>query len=424
MGKKAKKTENDNSEQQTPSRRKSKSKISGAAPFLALGLAAAAAYLYSSRSNEPRYAGGPARLEEYLKCGARCGMLTAADKKAIQDFMISSGCGKGGSQKEDEVCEATPEQICVTVCTEGQTDMTVWLQETFGPGTPEPTSARMGEMYTAFEEHLKCSAFCADGGVTVDVSEPGYVARASDVLKRCGVVQLAGPAFDPALFEQIVKSFNTLRSQEGRYKQLLADSMLRGGRYQVFLPYVKPFSDRNAIAGEHVFPVLKEYFKDHPDGFGFDHITVLSSAKKSENQTLHPDVPYFRRQHLSVHTALYDITYDMGPTYFCPCTGEASADNLANIALRMLTLKLKECLGRSYVRQFTPAAMVTIYDGVTFHKGLENTSPKERHLLKLELGSGDYPIRRNYERPAPNEAKVQTQRFRAVFGPPMLGIKA
>lgn len=427
MGKKAKKAEDDTGRQDKPSARKrgsNNSVIYGSA-VLAL-VVAIGVYFYSSHSPKSnKLSGAPERLDEFLRCGARCGMLTAADKKGIQDWMITAGCGEGGAHASDEtVCEASPEQICVTVCTDGQTDMTVWLKETFGPGTPEPSSSRMAGMYKAYEEHLKCSSSCAAGGVTVNISDSDYVDQASEVLRRCGVVQLAGDAFEKSLLEQIVKGHKALRGQEGRYSALLANNMLRGGRYQVFLPYVKPFSERNAMAGNHVFPVLQEYFKGHPDGFGFDHVSILSSAKGSENQTLHPDVPYIRRQHLSVHTALYDITYDMGPTFFCPCTGEASADNVANIAIRMLVLNRKECLGSSYARRFTPQGMVTIYDGVTFHKGLENTSPHERHLLKLEIGSGDFPIRRNYVKPAPPEAKVQTDRFRAAFAAPLLGLKA
>merc|ERR1712066_1099570 len=112
----------------------------------------------------------------------------------------------------------------------------------------------------------------------------------------------------------------------------------------------------------------------------------------------------------------------MGPTFFCPCSGSASDDMVANIALRMLVLDRKECLGRSYARDVTPRGLVTIYDGVIFHKGLRNWSGKERHLLKMELASGDFAKRRDYLKRAPREAKRQTEQFRATFGHPRLGV--
>ena len=40
---------------------------------------------------------------------------------------------------------------------------------------------------------------------------------------------------------------------------------------------------------------------------------------------MHPDVAYFAKMHLSVHTALEPIDAAMGPTRFCPCTAVPAA---------------------------------------------------------------------------------------------------
>ncbi|CAK0817335.1 unnamed protein product [Prorocentrum cordatum] len=71
---------------------------------------------------------------------------------------------------------------------------------------------------------------------------------------------------------------------------------------------------------------------------------VLTSAAGSGNQSLHPDVPYFKGLTVSVHTALLDVTADMGPTYFCPCTGEALRRDEwpASAAMKMSILKKKD----------------------------------------------------------------------------------
>jgi hypothetical protein len=182
--------------------------------------------------------------------------------------------------------------------------------------------------------------------VTVDISEPDFHLRASQVLVRCGVVQLSG-IFDGSgdgakLLGSVREALAILHGQEGRYAALLDTVMLRDGRYQLFLPFVEPFSVQTLSADSKVVAVLAEYFANVSKGFGIDHISVLSSSPGSGNQTLHPDVSYFPREHLSVHTALDDISLDMGPTYFCPCTGVASEDMMANIALRMLVLDRTE----------------------------------------------------------------------------------
>eukprot|EP00747_Dinoflagellata_sp_TGD_P093622 gnl/TRDRNA2_/TRDRNA2_165830_c0_seq1.p1 gnl/TRDRNA2_/TRDRNA2_165830_c0~~gnl/TRDRNA2_/TRDRNA2_165830_c0_seq1.p1 ORF type:complete len:430 (+),score=94.83 gnl/TRDRNA2_/TRDRNA2_165830_c0_seq1:52-1341(+) len=364
-------------------------------------------------------------LEKHFACGARCAAMTPGDRTILEKWLKENGCDKdarGGEPLDDTTCLAPLEQICITGCSEGSTDMAKWIPGAFGAGSPAVAEERLAGMRKEHTSHMQCASKCASEGVLVDVSEPGAIETALQKLRGCGMVQLKG-AFDPELLEKVRKTIATLRSQEGRFAALLDREQLRGGRFQLYLPFAAPFDTRQGLGvSDPVLEILTGYFGEL--GFGIDHVTILTSGHPAENQTLHPDVPYFKRLHLSVHTALDDITYDMGPTYFCPCTGQASEDWAANAAIRLTVLRRKECLGLSYARQLTPKGTVTIYDGVTFHKGLENFSEKDRHLLKLELGSGDYPVRRDYTKRAPREGQKQMEKFRAAFGVPRFGQSA
>merc|ERR1712032_1128633 len=121
--------------------------------------------------------------------------------------------------------------------------------------------------------------------------------------------------------------------------------------------------------------------------------------------------------------ALQDITSEMGPTYFCPCTGEALHRDRwpASAAMKMSILKQKKCIGPSFVPAHTPRGTITIYDGAMFHMGLENGSPRDRPVLKLEVGAEGFPAKRNYIQLAPKAAKRHTGLLRDALGPPRFG---
>merc|ERR1712151_1224212 len=85
---------------------------------------------------------------------------------------------------------------------------------------------------------------------------------------------------------------------------------------ELFLPFDQnlpdPLSDGITTA------ILAKYIGEP---FSLDYVSVLNArAGIAGAQELHSDVPFFPRTSLSVHTALEDITDDMGPTLFCPCT--------------------------------------------------------------------------------------------------------
>jgi len=221
----------------------------------------------------------------------------------------------------------------------------------------------------------------------------------------------------------LCKAVAALRRHKA-HRKLLDREQLHDGRYQLYLPFKAPFTSRAMLgAGDLVLEVLEDYFAG-PD-FGIDHVSVLTAGSPSGNQSLHPDVPYFKGLAVSVHTALQDVTLDMGPTYFCPCTGEALAREewATSAAIKMQVLKARECLASGHTPALTRRGTVTIYDGAMFHKGLANGSGRERHILKLEVGAADFPVRRNYVGSAPRAAQKQAARFREAFGRPRMGAR-
>eukprot|EP00913_Durusdinium_trenchii_P007716 g7246.t1 len=216
-------------------------------------------------------------LRFHFDCAFRCGQMTESDREAINSIYRSAGCGSGGPGSHP-VCASSMEQLCVGSCGGGQQDMATFLPGAFG--NPEPVPAE------SFEEALKAHESCASRCVTEGLS-----------WQQCPLKV---------------------------YKKLLDQKQLHDGRYQVYLPFTKPFSSRENIGvSDLVLEVLTKYFKMSGKGFGIDHVTVLTSSSGSGNQSLHPDVHYFKGLSVSVHTALQDVPLEMGPTFFCPCTGES-----------------------------------------------------------------------------------------------------
>mmetsp|Transcript_166147 Transcript_166147/g.533293 ORF Transcript_166147/g.533293 Transcript_166147/m.533293 type:complete len:407 (-) Transcript_166147:49-1269(-) len=266
-----------------------------------------------------------------------------------------------------------------------------------------------------------CDPECTRDGVLVDAAAVDAEAQALGMLKRCGVVQLKG-GYDAELLGRVQRAIDTIAEKKSAYNKLVDRKQLHDGRFQVYLPFRAPFAERAAIGvSDLVLRVLDGYFDGR--GFGIDHVSVLTSSSPSGNQSLHPDVPYFKGLTVSVHTALVDVTTEMGPTYFCPCTGEAlrREDWPGSAAIKMTILKQKACFGPSFAPSFTSKGTVTIYDGAMFHQGLANGSGKDRPVLKLEVGAEGFPERRNYIQMAPSAGKKQTRLFREALGPPRMG---
>jgi len=363
-------------------------------------------------------------LKAHFECATRCAGMTDADREKVAEMWRSVGCEQGGPGMHP-VCASSLEQLCVGACGGGQQDMPSWLPGTFGKASPGVKKEQWLEFEAASKAHRSCSAECARQGVTVAADAPDAAQRALQTLQRCGVVQLRG-AYASDQLDKFQKAFEKLRAKPDAYKKLLDQKQLHDGRYQVYLPYTAPFNTRQAIGvSDLVLEVLGSYFQAGGHGFGIDHVSVLTSASESGNQSLHPDVPYFKGLTVSVHTALRDVSMDMGPTFFCPCTGEALVREEwpSSAAIKMTILKRRDCLASSLAPPMTSRGTVTIYDGAMFHKGLENDSGKDRPVLKLEVGATDFPERRNYIQLASKAAKKQMLRFRSALGPPRMGEK-
>lgn len=366
---------------------------------------------------------GAAALDEELRfhfdCASRCAQMTESDREAINGIYRSAGCGSGGPGSHP-VCASSMEQLCVGSCGGGQQDMATFLPGAFGPGS-SAVSARTFE--ADLEAHKSCASRCVSEGVVISASRADAAEKALETLQRCGVVQLQG-AYDLKSLDRFQQAFDQLRSKDKAYKKLLDQKQLHDGRYKVYLPFTKPFSSRETIGvSDLVLEVLTMYFQMSGKGFGIDHVTVLTSSAGSGNQSLHPDVHYFKGLSVSVHTALQDVPLEMGPTFFCPCTGESlfREEWPASAAIKMTILKRKDCLAAHLAPEMTKRGTVTIYDGAMFHKGMKNDSGKDRPVLKLEVAAEDFVDRRNYIQLASKAAKKQVKEFRKVMGPPSFG---
>eukprot|EP00933_Yihiella_yeosuensis_P015285 TRINITY_DN13392_c0_g1_i1.p1 TRINITY_DN13392_c0_g1~~TRINITY_DN13392_c0_g1_i1.p1 ORF type:complete len:415 (+),score=80.49 TRINITY_DN13392_c0_g1_i1:178-1245(+) len=348
--------------------------------------------------------------------------MTDGDREVLNGVWRSVGCEQQGPSAHP-ICATSPEQICVGACGGGQQDMTTWLPGAFGSGSVDVAQERVDQFGKQMVAHHKCASSCATQGIAVPANAPDAADRAVKMLQRCGVVQLLD-AYDLAALDRFQKYFDQLKTKTKAYNKLLDTVQLHDGRSQVYLPFTAPFNTREAVGvSDLVGRVLEGYFRLGGHGYGIDHVSVLMSAKGSSNQSLHPDVPYFKGLSVSVHTALRDVTRKMGPTFFCPCTGEALVREEwpASAAIKMSILKRRECLASSFVPEFTKRGTVTIYDGAMFHKGLENESDEDRPVLKLEVAAEGFQEIRNYVQQASPAAKKQTKRFRDAFGPPLMG---
>jgi len=363
----------------------------------------------------------PASFESDLACAVRCSRLTDSDRQVIATALKQAGCDPKTPGKH-VLCATTPEQVCAGSCGSGKQDMASWLPGAFGLGSAQIAEKELQSMARqAHDEYWTCAERCSRERVMVDAHEAGAEDRAVETLQRCGVVQLAR-SFDGRLLEKVQAGIDELASKKKLHNKLLDQKQLHTGRSQVYLPFSEPFKTRQALGvSDLVHAVLERYFAGRE--FGIDHVSVLTSDSPCGNQSLHPDIHYFKGLAVSVHTALLDVTRDMGPTYFCPCTGEKMSKEEwpSSAAVKMATLKEKACFGPSFAPSFIPRGTVTIYDGAMFHMGLENLSGRKRPVLKLEVGAEDYPEIRNYIQMAPETAKRHVNKYRIALGPPRMG---
>lgn len=392
-------------------------------PLTPASLEAAAAQAEQEQAMPPQVV-LPKKLTKELranyKCALQCAQLTESDYEAIHVVLRQAGCTPENPGAH-VLCATTPEQVCVGACGGGQQDMSKWLTGAFGSPIEGLKRRVEREASDVGNRYWQCADECVREGVAVEAQSENAQGRALDILKRCGVVQLIG-SYDLEALDRFQRGFDALKAKRAKYDKLLDQEQLHDGRYQVYLPFAGPFKNRSMLgANDLVIKVLGGYFGEH--GFGIDHVSVLNSASPSGNQSLHPDIHYFKALTVSVHTALVDVTREMGPTFFCPCTGEVVEKDSwpPSAAIKMTILKQKSCFGPTLTPSFTARGTTTIYDGAMFHKGLDNDSGRDRPVLKLEVGAEGYPARRNYIQLAPKTGKQQTLLFREALGPPRMG---
>jgi len=361
----------------------------------------------------------PQIVEDMLACSAPCARLSTRDR-AVVVGQLQGACTV---TKDAGLCEMTPEQFCAANCGGGQRDMGLWLPDSFGETKVAAAGKHAAErLKVAFHAHLQCSARCASEGVFVEAWGSNATAKATDILRRCGVVHLIG-AFELKLLDEVQQALDKLRSQKKKMAALLDRVQLHDSRFQMYLPFAPPFNSRAGMGlSDPVMAVLDAYLTGV--AFGIDHLAVMTSHGPNNDQSLHPDNPSFMRLTMNVHTALHDIPASMGTTKFCPCTGEVKSEDMwvTNAAIKMAMLKNKDCLGESYAATFLSRGTVTIYDGATFHGGLANRGRRNRDVLKLDLGSAAFTVKRNYIQHAPRNAKKEVEKYRAAFGPPRFGL--
>jgi len=360
------------------------------------------------------------QLADNYDCATRCSRLTQGDRDVIAETLKQVGCD-GTNPGHHVLCATTPEQICVGACGGKQQDMRTWLPGAFAGPSALTAKEQRNRLKGAFESYWRCAERCSREGVLVDARAADAQQKATETLERCGVVQLAD-GYDEQLLDRTQLAIDAIKADAKAYKKLEDRKQLHDGRWQLYLPFSEPFTNRTVLgATDLVIDILAGYFGKN--GFGIDHVSVLVSSPGSGNQSLHPDVMSFTRLSMSVHTALEDITRDMGPTFFCPCTGEKEDMSawVGSATVKMTNLLNKVCAGPSFAPKFVKRGTITIYDAATFHMGLENGSEKDRPVLKLEVGADGYPVKRNYLDMAPKEGKKQARLFRGSLGPPRMG---
>jgi len=219
------------------------------------------------------------------------------------------------------------------------------------------------------QKYLTCAEDCSYLSEAIEIGP-----HALERLRKCGVVHLKN-VYSPEIIRELETGWERLISGEGNYnggfhiRELESIDHLRGQRTEVFLPYVPPFNKPEFLMNEQVMELTRSYFGDDggrskrrrvgekeeetTEDVIVDYTTVIRSrgGGESQDQVLHTDVDeathlnttLIKReralrssddrhgntrgnfvipfsQHLEMHVMLQEVTLDMGPTLFCPCT--------------------------------------------------------------------------------------------------------
>ncbi|CEL97706.1 unnamed protein product [Vitrella brassicaformis CCMP3155] len=261
------------------------------------------------------------------------------------------------------------------------------------------------------EEYLTCAKECTDiSRLTFDFSKEPQptVEDLLQTLRTCGLVSLVN--YFPSAYAREIHAAIGQLEKAGKVNQIplkhFQNMNLWNNRYEMWLPYVEPFMRLAAtFANRTVIPqVIKGYLQPDPQGPVLDYPSaIFAPARTTGSQPLHRDtVDSLRSERgvgetVNVQIAIQDMTHQMGPTLFCPCSQKylVFGDNYVTDALefwfwRSADDRDNHCIeSTAFSRDFTPAGAVTVYDGITVHQGMANTSPSNRTIMNLSFAASD-----------------------------------
>jgi len=214
--------------------------------------------------------------------------------------------------------------------------------------------------------------------------QPGEAA--AEALRRCGAVHLQA-LLPRKLMTELATAWKDLQLDTKELEQRTDTSRLRAGRKEVWVPFKAPFNNTDLIAGGPLRQLLSAYWPG--SGAVLDHISIINAIPGSKAQPLHSDV-LAPSSHLEFHTPLVDITPDLGPTRFCPCTQRMATDNASAEGSWRFVAPAKLCEAEpSLGYSFAPASpgTVTMYDAAVVHGGGAVASTQERPILQISFAS-------------------------------------
>jgi len=379
-----------------------------------------------------------------LECLARCASLSPKSLKAVAALAEKSSTGpnsKNPWRLPRELCNASTrhcdvlhEAFCAALqCTVNASgSLGKWMPLTDAIKAPQPSAQATSALSTMFQAHEKCATRCASQdylSVEISPGEHDSVILAAEKLTECGVVHLTGHAWPTRTLDMFRQQVSALASMSADEQSGLA-MHLRANRTEFFLPFDAELAE--AISNSTLTSVMQKYLQEP---FALDYVSVLTAiAGISGSQELHSDVAFFPRMSLSAHTALQEITPNMGLTLFCPCShtisrwhnkttshsvnsfpldiGMAAAVRQASRAISKSIAS--PCVGVTYVPKGLAPGTLTIYDGAVLHAGLANSASTDRRVLNINFAAPPgYEVIRNYTSRCSNRVQVETAGWRA-----------
>eukprot|EP00747_Dinoflagellata_sp_TGD_P021540 gnl/TRDRNA2_/TRDRNA2_128557_c0_seq1.p1 gnl/TRDRNA2_/TRDRNA2_128557_c0~~gnl/TRDRNA2_/TRDRNA2_128557_c0_seq1.p1 ORF type:complete len:477 (+),score=86.03 gnl/TRDRNA2_/TRDRNA2_128557_c0_seq1:55-1485(+) len=415
--------------------------VLGAAAAVAAG-GLAILSLLASRDEEASAASARRLADTLVRCLAQCIALPNEARKEVLKLGERAAKHQTPWRLPPAVCEDSPperrcdvlrEAFCAGMqckVNDAAGNLKPWVPLTSAIKPPPPDENIVKGADAALAKHAQCSSRCAASYLEVQTTPltRHAVRSAAAVLRECGVVHLVGGAWPGEALDRLRKAAKAIKGLPPEERVPLRKD-LRSNRSELFLPFETQFAED---IRESAAPLILAEYIGEP--FALDYVSVLDApARIAGAQALHPDVPFFPRTSISVHTALEDITAAMGPTVFCPCTHSVTgwedmprggdldemAVSLAVIvrqASRTVADRARCPFGSEYIPQRLPAGTVTIYDGAVLHAGLANTAAIDRPVLNVNFAApAGYEVGRNYTEDAPWGVNQATERWRKLY---------